>query len=1160
MVRRLIHWAIENWLVVILLAIALVAFGGHAFLSVNVEAYPDPAPAIVEVITEYAGSSAEEVEREVTIPLEVAMAGMPGLTYTRSKSLFGLSHLRNQFAYGVPLLAARQEVINRLSGLDLPKDANPTIAPTSPTGEIYRYTLTNPTDPSGNPIYELTDLKTLQDWTLERDFRRSPGVADVVSFGGATKRYEIHPNPIRMREYNISLDEIERAVADSNNNIGGDYMIQGPAIQAIRGAGLFGGGADPSLDVLTWSDPVAAGAHLRKQETERAGEIRDVVLASTNNVPVHIGDIVEGGPVDDHAASREGVVVGHHTRMGRCFLAQPAVDKNGNEVRDASGKLLWDERPDVVEGVVLLRKGEQSLPALEGVKQLVDRVNTEPGHLLPGVKLNAFYDRTNLIHRTTETVRENLLTGLLLVTGILFIFLNHAPSALIVAINIPLALLFAFSMLYLRGKSANLLSLGAVDFGIIVDSTVIMVESIYRRLAAGEDADLPLKDRVIRSSNEVERALFYSTIIMVCALLPLFTMQGPEGQIFGPMADTYAFALMGALILALTLSPVLCTIFLRNVRPVEDNLLVRGIRAAYMRNLDFFLAHRGLAVSLFVGLLAGTILLLPLLGAEFMPQLEEGNIYVRGTFPVRVSLDEVSTRVGAAAGIIEKYPEVQKLLVQIGRPDDGTDPTGFYNTEFNVPLRPQNEWPAVVERTGWTRIFGASRPRTKDELIDAMNDELAGTIIGVDWTFTQQIRDNVMETLSGVKGENSIKIFGPSLDELEQLAGQARTILEGVRGIDDVGVFTVKGQTNLEFPIDRKKCAMWDVSVASLQDVLHTAVGGRSFTKMVEGEKSFDITLRWPERLREGVDDILNIPVDVIRNEVSDSSDKRGVSLTGTGIDMPAVAGSSLDTPFTNVHKVPRRRIRDLVTPTDSQGKPDPNGSFVKSGASTIYREQGRRFIAVGFSVRGRDLASTVREAQQKTNYLFTAPYRAEWSGEFQEMNDAVQRLSLVVALALTLILVLLYLALSSLRDVLVVFSNVIVMSIGGIWALLITGSHFNISAGVGFVSILGVGIMNGLLLVSAFNHNRRLGLDVRDAIRDGVAKRVRPLTMTALTAILGLLPAALSTKIGAQTQRPLAIVIVGGMIMIMLLLNLVGVFYSFYGRREPPAAAGVQH
>jgi cobalt-zinc-cadmium resistance protein CzcA len=1221
MVNKLIAWALNNPLIVILLALALIGVGTWSFISVNVEAYPDPAPAIVEVVAQYPGASAEEVERQVTIPLEVALAGMRGLTYTRSKSLFGLAHLRNQFDYGIDFEKAKQEVINRLQLVSLPPGVTPQISPATPTGEILRYTLSSP-KVNGRDIYTLNDLKALQDWVLEREFRRVPGIADVTSSGGTVKRYEIHPDPELLQKQGITLQQLQTAIANSNSNIGGDYLKQGNIVLNVRGIGLLGGGLDPVQHVLGLENKEAtvlldaahdldasekarlkialsgqpvqppltpqeearyrsirqqaavqaaikATTRLRQEENRRIREIRDIVITSVNNVPVRVEEVVEGGPVSlGKEDGAKGVVVGYQTRLGRVSLSKRDT-KDGREVLDEKSEPRWKDEDDKVQGIVLLRKGEDSLPALRAVEAKIKELNSTPGRLLPGVQLVPYYDRTDLIHVTTETVRENLAIGMVLVTVILLMFLSNVRSALIVAINIPLALLFAFSVLFLRGKSANLLSIGAVDFGIIVDSTVIMVENIYRHLSSGEYAGRSLKERILQACHEVERSLFFSTIIMVCALLPLFTMSGPEGQIFGPMADTYAFALGGALLLAFTLSPVLCLLFFRNLKPARDNFLVRWLKTGYLWQLEWCLNYRWVSVGIFGLLVVLTgVLALPRVGREFMPELEEGNLWIRGTFPINISLDEVADKVKTARHIMHSYPEVETVVSQLGRPDDGTDPTGFYNVETFVPLKPMAQWPKVVPQEGLFGWLWPKRSRTKEELVKAMDEELSRIIAGVDWDFSQVIRDNVMEALSGVKGENSVKIFGPDLDELERLADEVKNTLAGIRGIENAGVFRIKGQSNLEMRIDREKCARWGVSVNDVNNVIESAVRGKPFTQMIEGEKLFDVILRFPAALRSSEYDILKIPVDVPNNTVTgapvgsvaqtpQSGQTTGISASGTSNAGPALTGSSGNATHNNLSNTPHRLLGDLVSPVGADGMPDPNGQFIRPGASTIYREQGQRLIAVKFSVRGRDLAGAVAEAQEKTHPLIQAPYRTEWSGEFEEMEHAEKRMLLVVSLSLVLIVLLLYLAFLSLLDAVVVLSNVLAMSLGGIWALVLTGTNFNVSAAVGFISILGVAVMNGLLMVSAFNQLRHKGVALRPAILTGVEKLVRPVTMTALAAIFGLLPAALSTRIGSQSQRPLAIVVVGGMLMTLVLMNLVPVLYSFYGKRQPPAGAG---
>jgi cobalt-zinc-cadmium resistance protein CzcA len=1141
MVRQLIAWSVANPVVVVLLTLALAVSGGYAFFAVNVEAYPDPAPAIIEVVAQVPGMSAEEVERLVTVPLEVATAGMRDLDVVRSKSLFGLSHLRLQFTYARDYEQAKQDVINRLATAVLPPGVNPQISPASPIGEILRFTLDNPRDSRGQPIYTLADLKTLMDYTVARELLRVPRIAGVSTSGGLTKRYEIQPDPARLARFGIGLGQLATVLGNANTNGSGDNLTQGSTAMVIRSLGLFGQGQDPQQMVLGMEKPLDAAKLLREEEARRCREIRRVVVASVNSVPVRVDQLVDGGPllnpdgsarVDDESLLSQGVKISHQTRQGKTGLSRVTLHEDGTRT--------WEDDDDVVHAVVLLRKGQESLPALGDLLDRIKELN-EPGHLLPGVKIVPVYDRSEMIHRTTETVRENLLTGMALVTVILLMFLSNVRAALIVAINIPLALLFAFGVLYARGKSANLLSIGAVDFGIIVDSSVIIVESIYRRLTESQEP-LPLGERILKACGEVQRSLFFATIIMVVALIPLFAMKGPEGQIFGPMADTYAFALGGALLLAVTVSPVLCLIFFKGLKPARDNFLVRGIKGFFLWQLGVALRFRWLVLGGFLALLSYTAVMAVGMGREFMPELEEGNIFLRGTYPLNVSLEEVSARTRQMRGLLREFPELRSFASSIGRPDDGTDPTGYYNVECNIPLRPEKEWPVMPE---------LGRSRTKPELVDAIKGSLIGHIPGVDWDCSQIIRDNVMEALSGVKGENSVKIFGPDINKLEELADKVSEELRAVKGVSDPGVFHTRGQSNLEFPIDRQKCARWNVSAADVQDALQTAVAGKAVTQMLEGGKSFDVTLRYPKVLRGDEQAILNIPVPVLM-QVAD----RDALTTGQGTTSPTATGTTGGTPsLTPI--VPTRRLADLVTPLNARGQQDPSGSFLRPGASTIYRENGQRLIAIKFGVSGRDLAATVAEARQKIDPLFRPPYQSAWSGEFQEMEEAEGRLLRFFALSLVVILILLYLAFNSILDTLVVCVNVLAVSIGGIWALRITGLNLNVSAAVGFISILGVAVMNGLIMVSSFNALRAHGRSLYQAIHLGVEKRIRPLLMTLLTAILGLLPAALATGIGSQSQRPLAIVVVGGMLATILVFNLIPVLYSFYGHREPPAGSG---
>jgi len=1343
MVRKLIDWAVANPLVVMILVTVLAIAGGYAFTHVNIEAYPDPAPAIIEVVAQDPGASAEEVERQVTIPLEVALAGMPGLETTRSKSLFGLSHIRNQFDYSRDYDQARQDVINRLAMVNLPAGVTPQISPASPIGEILRFTIYNPRDASGRPIYELRDLKSIQDYVVQRELLRVPRIAGVTGFGGEVKRFEVQPDPQLLQRNGVSLAQLQAVLGNANANGSGENLTQGQQRNiVVRSLGLIGQGQDPYIPTLACRDPAKAAAHLRIEEARRCREIRQIVIATVDNVAVRVDNVVEGGPVlnadgsvnlrklfqkpdgssewdaaerwddgpilntdgtarDDDATIAmklswskallaRGVVIGHQTRQGRIGISRPLRSRSWEEltetlqqeVRTQRGwpkpdelgfwsearslfvghpleqgnpesrvwwrdeRLVWHDRPanaksweslspeeqsavrkdlggklpsdepvkwrfyktadgrwdgwdddrwtdedDAVQGVVLLRKGRESLPALKDVLAKIDELN-QTGKLPTGMKIVPYYNRADLINRTTETVHENLLVGMALVTAILLMFLGNVRAAVIVAINIPLALLFAFGVLYARGKSANLLSIGAVDFGIIVDSSVIIVESIYRHLSAGDYADKPLKERISAACGVVTKSLFFATIIMVCALLPLFTMTGPEGQIFGPMADTYAFALAGALLLAMTVSPVLCLLFLGNLGqppqntlwsrigrwlswalmlPIllyplrflfipregeKENMLVRGLNWFFLNQLKLVLRLRWVFLALFAAAVAYSGVVAANMGREFMPELEEGNLFIRGTFPVNISLAEATERSKQFRELMRQYPEVRLIPTAVGRPDDGTDPCGYYNMESNIPLRPESEWPVIPK-------YG--RPRTKPELIREVNAALAKEIPSVEWNISQIIRDNVMEALSGVKGDNSIKVFGPDLDTLERTAGEIRNKLVPIHGVENPALFRIQGQANLEFPIDRQKCAYWNVSAADLQTYIGAAVGGRASTVVQEGEKQADLTVRFPFRLRADENAIRAIPIPV-GNATSDGGPPSapgtltsgpGVSTatTGTAIPPPSATGNPFNAaPVWTM--IPTRRLGDLVTPLNAGGMQDPKGSFLRPGASTIYREQGQRFIAIKFEVRGRDLASTVSEARAEVEPLLKPPYRSEWSGEFKQMEQAEKRMARMFAVSLAIIALLLYLAFRSVLDAIVVFANVLAVGVGGVWALKLAGLNFNVSAGVGFISVLGVAVMNGLIMVSSFNSLRASGHSVEESLMTGVRYRIRPLIMTLLTAILGLLPAAFSTKMGSESQKPLAVVVVGGMVCTIIVMNLIPLLYSFYGERTPPEGA----
>ncbi|AGA30071.1 efflux RND transporter permease subunit [Singulisphaera acidiphila] len=1053
MVRAIITWSLHNRLIVILGVLALVAAGIHSAINLNVEAYPDPTPPLVEVITQNPGASPEEMERLIGIPLETALNGMPGLEDVRSTSISGLNDIKCQFAYGTDYKAARQEVINRIGAVgNLPPGVTPGLSPWSPTGEIVRYVLEGPN-------YTTNQLKAVQDWVLNRILKTVPGVVDVTGYGGTVKQYQVLVNPRLLRHYNVTLRQVEDALSQSNANVGGDLLMLGSQAHNVRAIGLLGKGIDP-LDPANVDQAVSI-------ELKKLDDINNVIVTTSGGMPIFVRHVAQA-------------VVGHRPRLG-------IVGRAGED--------------DVVEGIVLMRKYEKSLPTSEAVAAKMREIEHEK--LLPkGMKIRVFNKRTDLVHVTTHNVLHNLILGMALVVAVLIVFLGDLSSAVIVAIMIPLSLLFSVTVLYLQGKSANLLSIGAVDFGIIVDSSVIIVENIYRHITApNADRTRPLIDRIADASHEIERALFFSASIIVCAFLPLFAMTGPEGALFGPMANTYAFSIFGALLLALTLAPVLCSFLFRNKREEADTFIDRLMKRRYLRILNRVLDHGKLTLAFMGVLLAFTLALIPGLGGEFMPELEEGNLWIRALLPRTVSLEEAARMAPRLREIIASVPEVKGVMSHIGRPDDGTDVTSFFNLEFNVPLKPMEQWQK-----------GMTREKIQDELMAKFHE-----FPGIDFSFSQLIRDNVEEALSGVKGANSVKLSGNDLKVLEEKGQQLVNVLRTVRGIENVGLFHIVGQPNMEIDIDRAACARYGVNVADVERVIQIAIGGRAFSQMVEGEKLYDIVLRLPNELRDDPTVIGRIPIDVPGGD------------TGEGVRIPLSQLATI-----NPH-----------TP----------------GASYIYRENNRRYIPVRFAVRDRDLASAIAEAQLKVNDPKTGVdlpqgYKLEWSGEFAQMQEANARLMWIVPLSIVLIIVLLYTAFNSMKDAFLVMTNVVAATMGGVWALRLTGVHFSISAAVGFISIFGVAVQDGVLLISYFNQMRAAGIPVRESVMRGAELRVRPVVMTELTAMLGLLPAAFATSIGSQAQRPLAIVVVGAMFVTLFLARfLMPVLYSIF-----PAPAGTAH
>jgi heavy metal efflux system protein len=1056
MVRAIISWSLHNRLVVILAVCALVGAGIHSAVNLNVEAYPDPTPPLVEVITQNPGASPEEMERLIGIPIETALNGMRGLKDLRSTSIAGLNDIKCQFTYGTDYWGARQEVINRIGMVsNLPSGVTPGLSPWSPTGEIVRYVLEG-------PGYTTNQIKAVQDWVLNRALKQVPGVIDVTGFGGTVKQYQVLVDTQQMRQYAVTLKQVEEAIAQSNANVGGDVLTLGLQAHNVRVVGLIGGGVDGL-------DPARVYQY-DEIEDQKVREIENVVVDTHKGVPIFVRQVAK-------------VVVGHRPRLG--------IVGRGEE-------------DDLVEGIVLMRKYENSKETSDAVLAKIKAID-KGGLLPPGMRMRIFNQRTELIDVTTHNVLHNLVVGMALVVAVLFVFLGDLASAGIVAIMIPLALLFSVTVLYLQGKSANLLSIGAVDFGIIVDSSVIIVENIYRHITRhGADRSRSLIDRIAEASHEIERALFFSTLIIVCAFIPLFAMTGPEGALFGPMANTYAFAICGALCLALTLAPVLCSFLFHNKKEEKDTFVDRLMKRGYLRQLDRILNHRLLTLLVMLGLLGLTITLVPTLGGEFMPQLEEGNLWIRAILPRTVSLEEAARIAPKLRRVIASIPEVRGVMSHVGRPDDGTDVTSFFNLEFNAPLIPMEHW----RKDRWGRPI--TREQIQDELMRKFRDFPA-----INFNFSQLIRDNVEEALSGVKGANSIKLFGTDLHKLEEAGQRVVTVLKTVKGIENVGLFHIIGQPNLEIRINRRECARYGINVADVEAACQVAIGGRAFSQMVEGEKLYDIVLRLPRDLRDDPEVIERIPIDI-----------------------PGEDGK------------PGARIllRQLATITPH-----------KPGPSYIYRENNQRFVPIKFSVRGRDLASAINEAKRKVEHpadgrrVVPEGYRIEWSGEFAQMEEANRRLMWIVPVSIGLIMVLLYTAFGSIKDALLVMANVVAATMGGVWALKLTGTTFSISAAVGFVSIFGVAVQDGVLLISYFNQMRAAGLPVREAVMRGAELRVRPVVMTSLTAALGLLPAAMAVSIGSQAQKPLAIVVVGGMLVTLFLTRyLMPVLYTFF-----PAPAG---
>jgi heavy metal efflux system protein len=1013
--------------------------GGTAFFRLNIEAYPDPVPPLVDIVTQNPGQSAEEIERYITIPIEVDVATAPYLNAMRTISLFGLSDVKLQFTYDLTYEEAEQKVLNRLSQLPaLQNQAQPTISPWSPTGEIYRYQLVGP------PGYSVMDLKTLQDWVLARRFRAVPGVIDVTGWGGKTKTFEIQIDREKLVAYGLTLPQVLQTLNNSNINVGGNTVNIGQQSAVIRGVGL----------IRSMSD------------------IRNTMLTAANGNPVFLSDIAE-------------IIVGNKPRLG------------------IAGR---DEQDDIVQGIVLMRRGQQSLPTIRRVEEEVEKINAS-GILPPGVRIERIYDRSDLINLTTHTVLFNLVFGMILVFFVQWIFLGDLRSALIVSSTIPFALFFAMSILVLRGESANLLSVGAIDFGLIVDATVIMVENIFRHLAegaplngaAGTPAPSGLRGKlatIFRAATEVNRAIFFSAAIIIVGFIPLFTLSGVEGHIFSPMAKTYAYALAGALIATFTVVPAFSAYLLHERVRETETMVVGVLRRIYTPVVEFAVVHRILALAAAGLLLALALFAAQFLGLEFLPHLEEGNLWIRATMPPSISLEEGNDFVNRIRLVIKSFPEVETVVSQQGRPDDGTDATGFFNAEFFAPLKPAKEWRKGV---------------TKDKLIEEVNAALEAKFPGVNFNFSQYIQDNVEEAVSGVKGENSVKLIGNDVVVLTETAEKIKEAMGKVRGVADLAVFTSLGQPTID--IDRKAAARYGLAPGDINAAVQTAVGGQAAGDLYEegSDRHFPLVVRLAPKYRQNIETISGLTIavqDPVTNKVA-------------------------QIPLSEVAKI------NLVT-----------------GPAFIYREQQQRYIPIKFSVRGRDLGSTVLEAQRRIAQEVPLPagYRLEWVGEFGNLQDAIKRLRVIVPLTIVLIGILLYINFASLTDTLLGIAVIPMAMIGGVFALLLTGTAFSVSAAIGFIALFGIAVMEGIILLSYFNQLVEAGARRGAAIMQACQTRFRPVMMTCIAACVGLLPAALSTTIGAQVQRPLALVVVGGILLTpVLVLIILPVLIDVFSRRARP-------
>ncbi|MGA9641890.1 MAG: CusA/CzcA family heavy metal efflux RND transporter [Terriglobales bacterium] len=1017
MIRRIVDFALNNRLLVLGLALLLFAWGCISFERLPIEAYPDVADNYVEIITQWPGISAEQIEQQVTIPLETSMNGIPQIVHLRSFSLFGLSDIKMIFDDDSDNAWNRERVLERLSQVTLPPGVNPQMGTDwSPVGQIYFFTLH-----SSNPAYDPMELKSIEDWIVEKRFKAIPDIVDVASFGGPTREYQVRVDPNKLIAYSLSLAQVEQQLTNNNVNAGGSFIQEGLQQINVRSVGLV----------------------------DRVQDIEQTVVTTKNGTPIRVKDIavVQQGP---------------KIRLGQFARA----------IHREDGKIV--DNDDVISGIALLRKGAPADAALEGIHQTVDELNS---HILPpGVRIVPFIDRSTLVHYTTHTVLHNLTEGMILVSLVLFLFLGNVRGALIVAATIPFSLLFAAICLDLSQIPANLLSIGALDFGVLVEGAIVLIENIVHHLSHPNGGTRTSIEKISDSSHEVQRPVFYAIVITITAFLPIFTLQRVEGRLFRPMAWTVAFALLGALFFSIVVSPVLASFAFAKGASEWSNPVMVWILARYRTAVRWAIHHRAITVGicLVAIVFANVIAFTGVIGSEFLPHLDEGAIWVRGVLAPSTGPDEGIRIANQARIVLCSFPEVPQCTSQVGRPDDGTDATGFFNTEYFVDLKPKDQWRPVFHEN-------------KEEVIAAMQREL-DKIPGVVWGFSQPIEDNMEEAVSGVKGELATKIYGDDLKVLEEKADEIVAVMRQIDGVEDLGVFRVLGQPNLNVTVDRDAAARYGINVSDVQDAIQTAVGGTALTQVLKGEARYDLTLRYLPQFRGTQDAIENI---------------RLLAPSGARVSLAQLC-----------------KIQ------------------VTDGGSEIYREGNQRYIAIKYSVRGRDLGSTVEEAMKKVNDKVKLPlgYTLRWEGEYASQKRANARLLIVLPITILIIFIILFTMFKSYKWTALIMVNIAVAPIGGLIALLITGTHFSVSTGVGFLALFGVCVQTGVIMLEYINQLRVRRYSVEDAAVEGAVLRLRPIMMTMLVATLGLLPAALSHAIGSDSQRPFAIVIVGGLIAALVM------------------------